>query len=109
MTHTEVSVERSETKENKVKRNAVAISVDDCGFRVDIRLPAALLKVDAKSMWGAVAEDFVLFKLASDKNHDESGSRNQREKSIEPIAAADTFPLSGSAAFLGVERWVLGR
>lgn len=109
VTHPQVSVKRSEAQEDEAQRNAVAVSVDDRSFRIDIRLPAALLKVDAQSMRGAVAEDFVLGELASDKNHGESESGNQSEKSIEPRAAAETFPLSGSAAFFGVERWVLGR
>jgi hypothetical protein len=34
---------------------------------------------------------------------------DQREKSIEPIAAAATLPFSGSAAFLGADFVDLGR
>lgn len=104
VTHPKVSVERSETQEDEAQRDAVAVGVDDRSLRIDIGFPATLLKIDSKCVRRTVAQNFVLGKLPSNKDHGESGSGNQREKSIEPIAAADTFPLSGSAAFLGVER-----
>ena len=67
--HSEVTEIRSKPYEHKLNRDAVIVAVDNCGIRINVRLPASSLQIDSECVRRDVTEDFVLRKLASDENH----------------------------------------
>lgn len=66
--HTEVAEVRCESNEDELNRNTVVVAIYDGVVGVNVRLPAASLKIDAQSVRRDVAEDFGFRKITSDKH-----------------------------------------
>ena len=66
--HSEVAEVRSESKEDELDGDTVVVCVNDGLVRVEIALPAALLKVNAELMWRTVAQNFTVRYLACDEH-----------------------------------------